>query len=302
MELTCRTWLRDTYQIRIIPDAPLTGTLAVTLQPGVTGNLAANSNTSTISTAAPGQLAYKTLNLTAGQSLSIAITDIVLSPDVQPGMSVVLYSPSGQYYTSWSCDERAPTGCEESLFNIPVTGTYQLVFEPNDARQTLSFSILISRDANAAFSLGSPATVNLPTLGESRDLDLHRDGQSNHGAYGERINTNPAGGYLFFQLYNSAGQIMLNTNANADFTWNLANLPADTYQLRILPDAPLTGTLHVALQPGVTGSLAVDSSTSSIATVAPGQLAYKSLNLTCGTELRHRHQQHRVESRMCSRE
>ena len=43
---------------------------------------------------------------------------------------------------------------------------------------------------------------------------------------------------------------------------------------------PLTGTLQVTLQPGVTGSLAIDAGTSSIATVAPGQLAYESLNLT----------------------
>ena len=118
------------------------------------------------------------------------------------------------------------------------------------------------------------------------------------------INTNPAGGYLFFQLYNSAGQILQNYNANADFTWNLPNLAADTYQLRVIPDAPLTGTLQVTLQPGVTGSLrlALDGSTLSITTLAqPGQVAYKNLKPHRGTEFQRRDQQSRLQPRCAAR-
>ena len=83
-------------------------------------------------------------------------------------MSVVLYNPSGQYYTSWSCDERSPTGCSADAvqycdeWHVPVGQ-----FQPNDARQTISFNVTVSNDVADTLTMGSPLLINLIPPGQS---------------------------------------------------------------------------------------------------------------------------------------
>lgn len=127
-----------TYTVSIVPDYAATATLQVTVVPGVTGTLTTTGGTSSFNTATPGQNVYLSFSATKGQNLKFGINDLTVSPSgVYPYMTVS--NPDGSSLMSAFCFA-SNGGCGLNLANLPQTGAYQVMIQP-DYTQTMSFSV-----------------------------------------------------------------------------------------------------------------------------------------------------------------
>src|SRR5581483_9360543 len=161
----------DTYRVLVYPTVPATSNLQVTLEGGVGGVLPSDGTSTNYSTPAPGQNAHFTFSGTAGQSVSLALTNLVLTPSSPGYAQVYIYKPDGSQYGEWNCWTTSTQGCEYSLYNLAQTGTYRVQLIPgNGGTQTMSFTTAFSADPTGALSLNTPTQVTLGSVGESEVL------------------------------------------------------------------------------------------------------------------------------------
>ncbi|HZT02529.1 MAG TPA: IPT/TIG domain-containing protein, partial [Steroidobacteraceae bacterium] len=101
----------DTYHVLVCPGSPATSSLHLALEGGVGGPLPADGTSRNYSTSAPGQNAYFTFSGTAGQSVSLALTNLVLTPSSPGYAQVYIYKPDGSQYGEWNCWTTSTQGC-----------------------------------------------------------------------------------------------------------------------------------------------------------------------------------------------
>jgi len=228
-----------TYSILITPAAPVTGSMQVTLEPGVTPALSLTGVGSNVSTPAPGQGAYMTFSGIAGQSVSLGVTNLVLTPNTVSFVIVNVLSPDGTSISSTSC---VPTACEFSLMNLPKTGTYTVTVLPNGAA-TMTFTATMSVDVGGHMTLGTGLPVNLAALGQSALLNFTATAGENVTLTVSGITTVPASTYVYVYVYNAAGTQVGSANGLITATVNLSALPAGTYTVLITPTYPVTASM-----------------------------------------------------------
>jgi large repetitive protein len=270
----------DTYRVLIFPASPATSSMQVILEPGAAGAVPSNGTTASFHTVEPGENAYLTFSATAGQSMSLALTNLSLTPASPNYVYITMTKPDGSYYWSWACYLGA--GCEYAFYKLPVTGTYNLTISPGATSQTMSFATTLSVDTTAALSLGAPTAVSLPAMGQSEVMSFTATAGQTLALNVANVVTTPANTSISIIVYNSGGTVIASTTTTTGATLNLPNLAADTYTAFIAPAVPATSTMQVTLDAGVGGGLPSTGITSNFATVAPGQNAYLSFSATAG--------------------
>jgi hypothetical protein len=271
-----------TYNVFITPQTPATGTLQLTLQPGVTGAVPATATSTSFSTVEPGQNAYLTFSATAGQSVALVFQNVALTPATNNYVSYYITAPNGAYYTNGSCSPSA-SGCELAFYNMPQTGTYSITMSPGSTAETMSFSVLISVDASGGLAYATSTVVSLGTVGAGETLTFTTTAVGQDLAlYLSGVTTTPANATVGVYVYNSSGTQIAGGTTQTSTTLNLTGLAVGTYTVFITPQTPVTGTLQLTLQQGTVGILPVNGTTSSFSTAVPGQNAYLSFNATAG--------------------
>jgi YD repeat-containing protein len=274
----------DTYTVWVTPQYPATTSLQMTLEPGTTGTVPGNETAASFSTPAPGQDAYFTFSGVAGQSMSLALTNLVLTPVGSGYVTVNIYAPDGTYVTGTYCYPSSP-GCEIILRNLTQTGTYNATVTPGSSNQQMSFTVSAVPDVTGTLAVSTPANVSLPVAGQIGVFTFTATAGQILALDISGITTVPASTYMTLTIYNSAGSTVASTTVQSGSTFNLPNLAADTYTVWVTPQYPVTGTLQITLEPGTTGTVPGNETAASFSTPAPGQDAYFSFSGTAGQSM-----------------
>ena len=264
-----------TYGVYVFPAYPCTSSFQMTLQPASIGTIPVNGTVTNFSTSALRQTADMQFSGTAGQQVSLALNNVVMTPGTTNEYWLQLNKPDGTAaWAGWWFTYAQ--GFEWAPYALPESGTYTLSLYPSDP-ETLTATATVSADVIGTLPIGNIVNVSLPTTGQSAAYSFTAtEGQSLALSVGG-ITTTPANTSLQATVYNSSGAVVgatQTTNSNAIF--NLNSLAADTYTVFIAPQYPCTSTLTITLQPGSVASLSVNGSSTAFNTTELGQNVYLS--------------------------
>jgi large repetitive protein len=244
--LNLQSLAAGTYSVVVTPAYPAIGSLQVTLEPQTGGLLPADGSSSNYSTPGVAQNAYFSFSGSAGQSMSLALTNLVLSPSSISYVMVNISNPSGSSFTSSMCSVSS-LGCELHLRNLPQTGTYSVVMFPGASGQaTMSFTASLSQDVTGTLSSGTTLSVNLATIGQSASLSFTTAATQNVTLVISSISVVPAV-TLYISAYNASNASQGSGTAITGTTINLGSLPAGTYSVSVSPlTSPTTGSFQIS--------------------------------------------------------
>ena len=258
---------------------------------------AATTSASNLTTTAADQTASFTFSAHQGTSISVALSAMSVSPASATSIGVSFLRPDGSSYWNTGCTV-SDAGCLFPLFNLPQTGTYTVILTPQGGAQLVAITATSIPPVTAALTVNSPLNVNLATPGQMGQYSFSASqGQSLTLNMANIVSSSGNGSINVKRLYNSNGTFVGSTSNSSSGVLESAGLGGRYLHRAGLSDGGVCDHGATPACMAATGSLAVDGSTSSIVTVAPGQYAYKSLNLTAGRELQHCDQQHRAQSR-----
>jgi hypothetical protein len=226
-----------------------TATGQVTLASGLTGTLPANGTSANYASTEPGQIGYFTFTGTAGQSLGLALTHLVLTPNVNSAISFSATSPDGSAPAPSDSCYTANAGCELSLVNLPQTGTYSVVIDPS-AMSTMSLTLTLSQDVTGTLTANTPKTVSLPTVGQNALLDFIASAGQTITLTVDSIVTTPASAGVAVSVYDAAWNAIYiaDSNGQPSLTMSLPNLAAADYHVLIAPDSAATASMRATIQ------------------------------------------------------
>jgi hypothetical protein len=206
---------------------------------GVTGALPADGTTQSFATTLPQQNGYFTFSANAGDDFSLAITNLVMTPNSPNYARIWVYRPNG----NWIVGGNDCFTCSYNLMNLPDTGVYRITVEVL-AQQTMSLNLTLSPHVTGALTFGTPLTVTLDSPGERALLSFATtSGQNAVLTFGSAVTT-PSGKSITKSVLNPAGSQIASTTGN---TINLTNLAAGTYQVLLQPADAATATLDVTI-------------------------------------------------------
>jgi hypothetical protein len=237
-----------TYSVMAAPQSAATATLQMTLANGLTATLPVDGSTSfALTTSVQGQYGYFTFAGTAGQNLGLGITNLVLTPSSVTSANVFVDKPNGSNWQSGNCYPSNVPGCQISLSNLPVTGSYTVRVVPG-GQATMSVNLTLSQDVSGALTMGTPANVNLAVPGQNALLTFTTTAVQTVALTLSAVATTPAGKMVYAYVYNASGTYIGSTNTTSGITVNLTNLAAGTYSVLIAPQLAATATLQVKVQ------------------------------------------------------
>ena len=243
-----------------------TGTYTIGIDPGsATGSVSINLNGFSdqtgvlipgvpvnIKTSYPGQRAIYSFSGTAGQVVSLAMTNSTYSGDC-PNVSI--RNPNGTTLASTTiCG-----GSSSSLSNetLPTTGTYTVLVNPGVA--TGGYTYTLTQNITQSLPFNSPLTVSSALAGQSFDLTFSGTAAQQVVSLVITNNSYPCGGPpLFYGNLNVSilkpdGTTLVSDNAlcGSD-SLNNVNLPTTgTYTVLVNPGAT-TGGVTFTLTPNIT--------------------------------------------------
>jgi YD repeat-containing protein len=268
----------ETLQLNSVP-ADLTGTITIG---GAAVRVPTTGNT------AIGQNASLTFSATAGQRVSINVTNATYTPYY--GCMLTMKDPSGTYVTSGYCGSGASPFIDS--VTLATAGTYTLFIDPQGtATGNVTLSLNNDSDVTGTIAIdGAAVTASTTVLGQDARLTFS-------GTAGQRIVlqvtnvSNPSANVALVKpdgttqtsigINNSAGQtFFMDTQALATtgtYTlWvqhNGTNVGSETLQLNSVP-ADFTGTITIggaAVQVPTTGNTAIGQNASLTFSATAGQ-------------------------------
>lgn len=219
-----------TYTIVVDPNSTFTGTMNLTLYnvpPDITGTITAGGPAVTVTTTTPGQNATLTFNATAGDRVSLDLTNVSIS-----GSALTLRKPDGAALVSNLIVGTA--GAFVDATTLPVSGTYSIFIDPQIAAvgsMTLTL-YAVPADVTGTIAIGGlPVSVTITTPGQNAQLTFA-------GTAGQIIEVDWFGEVSFFtnpRINKPDGTLLIDDYGSF--------LGDDIYQL------PVTGTYTLLIDP-----------------------------------------------------
>jgi hypothetical protein len=230
-----------TYTVIVDTGYQETANGTLTLQKGQPLVLEAAPQNATISH--PGESVRYTLTGVVGQNLGIGLTNLVLSGATYGTLTV--YQPGGAVQKTQSC-YTSYGGCSLNLNNLPVAGTYSVLFSATGA--TGSFSIEAHADATGTLVTNTPLPV---TMQSGQNARLTFTGAVNDVVTltFTQVSTVPSGRTLTAYVYRPTDTVTTNGNGIFIGNWKLLSFSTagGTLSLGALPTA---GTYTVIIDTG----------------------------------------------------
>ncbi|MFF2953379.1 pre-peptidase C-terminal domain-containing protein [Kitasatospora sp. NPDC057965] len=257
------------YTVRYDPRAASTGSLTARIftVTDVTTTISADGTASRQTTTVPGQKAVWTFNGTAGQRVSVGLSDGTIT-DIAARAS--LLKPDGSVLSTSYC---APA-CVFDTAALPTTGVYKLVFAPEGNR--------VGSLTAKLWTVPTDVTAALPLDGTSSALTTTVPGQNGvwtfAGTAGQRVAFGFSGGTLDslkvqVSVLKPDGSV-LHAPRYCGPTCTIAttSLPADgTYRILFDPLGTAVGSMTASVSADVMRQLVTDGTASTLTTTAPGQ-------------------------------
>ena len=160
-----------TYLLLIDPQSNAVGEATLTLYdvpPDAAGSIVPGGSAATVGMTVPGQNGRLTFSGTAGQRISLRLTNVSIGPSGSASAKVSISTPSGGTLV-------APTyfgtnGGFVDLTALPATGTYTILIDPQSNSTGAATATLydVPPDASAALAVGgSSATLSMGVPGQN---------------------------------------------------------------------------------------------------------------------------------------
>jgi len=269
-----------TYALLVTPNGVSTGAATFKLVTTTTGTVTVDSSAVTFNFAS-GQNARYTFSGTTGQNLGLGVNVTSLTPS-NGYVSASVLKPDGSTLLS-------PTliyigGMSFDFQNLPATGTYTIVVDPNS---TVSGSLALTLSTDATGSItpdGSAVTFSTTRSGQNARYTFSGTAGQLMSLYQSSLSF---GSTVNYKLLKSDGTqvgstVGLWTVQTGDFTTALPT--TDTYTLLVTPNGPNTGSATVYLVSTITGAIAVDGASQN-PSLAVGQNARYTFSATAGNNL-----------------
>ena len=245
--------INGTYFVKFDPSGTQTGTASLTLYSftDVTGTVTAN-NPVNVTITYPGQNAIYTFSGTAGQRVSLNVTNWTVTGCYYQGGygAASVLNPDGS--TLATVNMCSGTGFIDAV-TLPTTGTYTVVFNPNGSETgTATLTLYLFADVTGTLTSGTPTTVNITYPGQNWIYTFS-------GAAGQSASVNVTnwtvtgcyyqGGYGAASILNPDGSTLATVNmCNGTGVINAVTLPTTgTYKVLFDPNGPETGTATLTL-------------------------------------------------------
>ena len=269
-----------TYTIVVDPNSTFTGTMNFTLYgvpADITGTITAGGPAFTVTTTTPGQNATLTFNGTAGDRISLDLTNVTISSS-----SVTVKKPDGT--TLLSNTNVGTGGVFFDATTLPMTGAYSIFIDPKiTATGSITLALYnIPADATGTIVIGGPpVVVTIATPGQNARLTFT-------GTAGQIIDVDWFGEVSFFTrpIILKPDGTTLADDYGASTADDIYQLPVTgTYTLLIDPAGNSVGNttriLYEVPQP-VTYSIVADGPPVTVTVPVYGQIAYVTFNGTAG--------------------
>lgn len=272
------------YTVVVNPSGSYAANLTLSLSSDLVGTLTLNAAATNFSTLRAGQNGRYTFAATAGQNLTL-----LWSGGTFPGFYSVayVYKPDGALLNSGIFADGTSGNGQLDLNNLPATGTYSVVVDPNGAG-TGSINLQIVGEVTGAIAVdGAPTTVALAAGQNGRFTFAGTAGQS-LGLGVSGLATTPVGGNVSVSVFGPTGSLTSTCSGSAapGYSCNLVPLPASgTYTVRVDPSGANAANLTLTLSNNVIGSMTPDAAATNFATSRVGQDARYTFNATAGQNL-----------------
>ena len=237
------------YFLWIVPQALATGAMQFAFQQDPAPTLPTDGTSTSIVTNIAGENAYPTFQATAGQSISVALSNLVLSPATSSSVGWSINSVStGQTVGGGSCAVGSLSGCLSGIRTIPTTGTYMITISP-PAQQTVSVAVTVLQNLVSTISPGTTQTLNLSGTGEFAEIAFTvPSGQSLSTLTLSGVSTSPANTPIWADIYAANGNFVSGQGTTSGETFSLSGLSAGTYYLWVGPETAASTTMQFSLQ------------------------------------------------------
>ena len=232
-----------TYAISVDPLWTYTGNVTITLSEDLSPPISINGSSPTLNLSRPGQNAWLTFSGTAGQRVSVGMSDVTITGDSGGGRGLVsIFKPDGTALLSPF--EFGIVGQGTPTKVLPVNGTYAIFVDPYWAN-TGNVTVTLSEDLAQSITINnSPTTVSLSRAGQNARLTF--DGTSGQ-VVTIQFTGNTIGNTTVF-LLKPDGSTVTSTSTSAT-AFNLPQVTLSTtgtYSITIDPAVAATGTINVA--------------------------------------------------------
>jgi hypothetical protein len=235
-----------TFTVLVDPPGTITGSQTLLLNdvpPDVTGSITPGGSSVIITTTTPGQNVTLTFNGTAGQRVSLELSNSTFSGCI--AVNDRIKKPDGTTLTY--VDLCSASGFLEPI-TLPVTGSYSILIDPIGATvgsQTLSLYD-VPADASNETTIGSPA-VGVTTTAPGQNAEVTFTGTSS-----QQVTVHLTGntmGTMYLRLLKPDGSVLFSNNYNAvSFDLPAQTLPASgTYKVSFDPLGTSTGSINVTV-------------------------------------------------------
>ena len=275
-----------TYTVQLESQHADTATLQVELVPDTTATVTVGGTPSSVATTVAGENIYLSFNGTAGQQLSLGLSNISTSPTNQ-SFTYTVYQPNGTTYLSNSLAYVTclTAGCHAAFPVLPVTGTYSIVIRP-PTNTTINLTPTLSTDVTGSLTSNTPFNVSLPRAGQVGRLTF-TGAVGDHWAVNlSNVVTTPAGGTMSLLVYNPNGSANVTIATTSATTLNIPSLTqAGTYTVQVESQNADAGSAQVVLTPASTDAITVDGAGVNEHPTYAGENSYLSFNGTVGQNL-----------------
>ncbi|RQS71912.1 hypothetical protein DID96_11475, partial [Burkholderia sp. Bp8963] len=265
-----------TYTIKLVPDGSATGSATFTLYnvpPDPTGTITSGGSAVTLTTTTPGQDMSLTFSGTAGQRVSLTISENTSLASTWDTVKIV--NPDGSLLVNGA---RFNGSYYSDVLTLPATGTYTIKLDPDGtATGSATFTLYnVPPDPTGTITPGgSPVTLTSTTPGQDMSLTFS-------GTAGQRVsltiseNTSLASTWDTITIVNPDGSLLVNgARFNGSYYSDVLTLPATgTYTIKLDPDGTVTGSAAFTLynvSSDPTGTITPGGSAVTLTTTTPGQ-------------------------------
>ena len=235
--------------------APISNGTTVSMQAalanGATAALPVDDTSVPLQTYVPGQAAYYTFAGNAGQSLSLVLTQLALTPSTVGHVNINVSAPNGAYVTSATCYLGATPGCQLGLRGLTQTGNYLIAVTPSGPA-TMGLALNLSQDITGTLVLGTASNVTLSSLGQNALYTFTTTASGSVVVTAGSITTSPANTPVTIYVYNASNTLIQSLSMTLSGTMNLGTLAAGTYTVLVTPNNGATGSLQLTVQTGGT--------------------------------------------------
>ena len=252
------------------------------------GSITPGGSPVTITTTDPGQNYLLTFDGTAGQVVSLRLTDVNIGNDSCCGAHVSIKKPDGSYLVNPVFF--GTTGGFIDATSLPVTGTYTIVVDPYGAYTGHATLTLYNVPADFTSTItpgGAPVTATTTVPGQNAQLTFAGTAGQRVSLRVSSVSLTGGNGYVEVSIKNPDGTVLTTTNyitASGAFLDVQTLATTGTYTVFVNPGDSNTGSVTLTLYnvpADVTGNMTIGTPFTETTTV-PGQNASLSFNGTAG--------------------